>query len=89
MAPGVGPLPAAESEVSVAESFARHAAAIDARTLRRLRLAIRLFEWLPFPWRFSRADLSAREQFLAELERSRLSAKRDLLLLMKVLAGVH
>ncbi|MGH2989286.1 MAG: GMC family oxidoreductase N-terminal domain-containing protein [Solirubrobacterales bacterium] len=89
MAPGVGALPAAESEVSVTESFTRHAATFDPRTLRRVRLAIRAFEWLPFPRRFSRSDLEARERFLAGLERSRLSFKRDLLLLMKVLAGTH
>ncbi len=89
MAPGVGALPAAEVEVPVSRSFARHAAAFDPRTLRRVRLALRVFEWLPFPWRFSRASLEAREGFIAELERSRLALKRDLLLLMKVLAGTQ
>jgi choline dehydrogenase-like flavoprotein len=89
MAPGVGALPAAEVEVPVTESFARHAATFDPRTLKRIRLAIRVFEWLPFPWRFSRSSLDARERFLSDLEHSRLGFQRDLLLLMKVLAGTH
>ncbi|HSJ18278.1 MAG TPA: GMC family oxidoreductase [Solirubrobacterales bacterium] len=89
MAPGVGPLPAAEREVPVAESFARYAKTLEPRTLRRIRLALRAFEWLPFPWRFSRSAVEARERFLSDMERSRLSLHRDLLLLMKVLAGIH
>ena len=32
--------------------------------LSRLRLGLRAFEWLPFPWRFSRLDPGAREDFL-------------------------
>jgi hypothetical protein len=89
MAPGVGALPAAESEVPVAESFARYAATLEPRTLRQIRLALRAFEWLPFPWRFSRSSLEARERFLSDMERSRLSLHRDLLLLIKILAGTH
>ena len=89
MAPGVGALPAAEREVPVAESFARYAAALEPRTLLQIRLALRAFEWLPFPWRFSRSSRETRERFLADMERSRLSLHRDLLLLMKVLAGTH
>jgi choline dehydrogenase-like flavoprotein len=89
MAPGVGALPAAEAEVPVAESFARYAATLERRRLRQIRLALRVFEWLPFPWRFSVSSLEARERFLADMERSRLSLHRDLLLLMKVLAGTH
>ncbi|HZA89368.1 MAG TPA: GMC family oxidoreductase [Solirubrobacterales bacterium] len=89
MAPGVGELPAAESEVPVADSFARYAATLEPRTLRQIRLALRAFEWLPFPWRFSRSSLEARERFLSDMERSRLSLHRDLLLLIKILAGTH
>ena len=33
MAPGVGPLPAAEREIPVADSFARYAATLEPRTL--------------------------------------------------------
>jgi hypothetical protein len=89
MAPGVDPLPAAEREVPVAESVARYAATLEPRTLRQIRLALRAFEWLPFPWRFSRSSVEARERFLSEMEHSRLPLHRDLLLLMKVLAGTH
>ncbi|HEX2436082.1 MAG TPA: GMC family oxidoreductase [Solirubrobacterales bacterium] len=89
MAPGVGPLPAAEREIPVVDSFARYAATLEPRTLRLIRLALRAFEWLPFPWRFSRASLDARERFLSDMERSRWSLRRDLLLLMKVLVGAH
>jgi choline dehydrogenase-like flavoprotein len=89
MAPGVGALPAAGTDVPVAESFARYAATLEPRRLRQIRLALRLFEWLPFPWRFSHSSLEARERFLSDMERSGLSLNRDLLLLMKVLAGTH
>jgi choline dehydrogenase-like flavoprotein len=89
MAPGIGPLPAAEREVPVAESFVRYAASLEPRTLRQLRLALRAFEWLPFPRRFSRASLEGRQRFLADMERSRLSLNRDLLLLIKVVAGTQ
>jgi choline dehydrogenase-like flavoprotein len=89
MAPGVEPLPAAERDVPVAEPFAGYAASLEPRTLRQLRLALRVFEWLSFPWRFSRSSLVARQRFLAGLERSRLSVRRDLLLLIKVLAGTQ
>lgn len=85
----MGALPAAETDVPVAEPFGRYSATLAPRTLRQVRLALRAFEWLPFPWRFSRASLDARERFLGDLERSRFSLHRDLLLLMKVLAGTH
>ena len=85
----MGALPAAEAVVPVTDSFARYAATLEPRTLKQIRLALRAFEWLPFPWRFSRSSLEARERFLADMERSRLSLHRDLLLLMKVLAGTH
>src|SRR5215207_11207975 len=89
MAPGVDALPPAGTAVPVAESFARYAATLEPRRLRQIRLALRLFEWLPFPWRFSHSSLEARERFLSDMERSRLWLNRDLLLLMKVLAGTH
>lgn len=89
MAPGVGPLPAAEREVPVAESLARYAADLPPRTVARIRLGLRVFEWLPFPWRFSTASMEAREGFLREMERSTIPWHEDLLLFMKVIAGVH
>jgi len=53
-----------------------------------VRLALRVFEWLPFPWRFSRMSLEARSSYMAKMEGSRFSLYRDLLLLAKVLAMV-
>ena len=71
MAPGYDGLPAAQRDVDVAGPVARFLAELPPRSLSRLKLALRLFDWLPFPWRFSRLDLGAREDFLANLERSR------------------
>ena len=86
MAPGVGGLPAAEAEVEVSAPVARFLAGLPPRNLKRLRLALRGFELLPFPWRFSRLDLGAREDFLARMEGSRFGPHRDLLLMAKVLS---
>ncbi len=47
-----------------------------------------LFEWLPFPWRFSRLGVEARSEYLAKMERSRFAPYRDLLLLAKLLAMI-
>jgi choline dehydrogenase-like flavoprotein len=61
---------------------------LPARTVQVVRLALRVFEWLPFPWRFSRLGVEARSQYLAKMEGSRFSVYRDLLLLAKLLAMV-
>jgi choline dehydrogenase-like flavoprotein len=53
-----------------------------------VRLALRTFEFLPFPWRFSRMSVEARSQYLAKMEGSRFSVYRDLLLLAKLLAMI-
>jgi choline dehydrogenase-like flavoprotein len=53
-----------------------------------VRLALRAFEWLPFPWRFSRMSVQARAEYMAKMESSRFSLYRDLLLLAKLLAMV-
>ena len=53
-----------------------------------MKLALRLFEWLPFPRRFSRMSVERRTAFLAKLEGSRLGPRRDLLLLAKTLSMV-
>jgi choline dehydrogenase-like flavoprotein len=84
MAPGIDGLPAAEREVEVSEPVARFLASTSPRVLARLRLGLRAFEWLPFPWRFSRLDPAARENFLHRLERSRLPLHHDLLLMAKL-----
>ncbi len=88
MAPGIDGLPAAEREVDVSGPVAEFLRSISPRTLRGLRLGLRAFEWLPFPWRFSRLDPEAAEDFLRRLERSRLSLHHDLLLLAKILSGL-
>ncbi|HYP55501.1 MAG TPA: hypothetical protein VEQ41_04270, partial [Solirubrobacterales bacterium] len=83
MAPALDGLPAAEREVDVSGPLGRFLPSLSPRTLRQVRLALRAFEWLPFPWRFSRLDLAAREGFLARMERSRLGLYHQLLLMAK------
>ncbi len=85
MAPGYDGLPAAQRDVDVAGPVGRFLAELPARNLSRLKLALRIFEWLPFPWRFSHLDLPTREDFLAKLEASRFGPYHDLLLMAKVL----
>jgi choline dehydrogenase-like flavoprotein len=97
MAPGVDGLPPAvgnddgvdrAAAVDIAPALLRYLAALPPGRVNTIRLALRAFEWLPFPWRFSRADLAARQEFLARVEQSRWWVKRDLLLLLKVLTGL-
>jgi choline dehydrogenase-like flavoprotein len=84
MAPGIDGLPAAEREVDVSGPVARFLATTSPRALIRMRLGLRAFEWLPFPWRFSRLDPEAAEDFLHKLEGSKLSLHHDLLLMAKL-----
>jgi choline dehydrogenase-like flavoprotein len=86
VAPGYEGLPPAEREIPVVEPVTRFLATQPPQTVRALRLVLRLFEWLPFPWRFSRLGLDAREEYLAKMETSRFALYRDLLLLAKTLA---
>ena len=95
MAPGVGPLPAAlgnagaaDGRVDVAATVQRFLAVVPHRSVRRMGLGLRALEWLPFPWRFSRASLEARQELLARLDSSGSPLVRDLILFMKVLAGL-
>src|ERR1044072_3593703 len=88
MAPGIDGLPAAEREVPVSAPVAELLASVSPRVLTRLRLALRVFDLLPFPWRFSRLDLGAREDFLRRMERSRLGLYHELLLMAKVLTTI-
>ena len=83
MAPAVDGLPAAERDVDVSGPVGRLLTSLSPRVLARVRLALRVFEWLPFPWRFSRLDLRAREDFLNRMERSRFSLYHELLLMAK------
>ncbi len=84
MAPGIDGLPAAERDVDVSGPVSEFLASVSPRVLTRLKLGLRAFEWLPFPWRFSRLDPGAREDFLLKLEGSRLSLHHDLLLMAKL-----
>jgi choline dehydrogenase-like flavoprotein len=83
MAPALDGLPGAESEVDVSGPVADFLPALSPRLVGRIRLALRAFEWLPFPWRFSRLDLESREEFLQRMERSRSLLHRELVLLAK------
>lgn len=52
-----------------------------------LRLALTAFDWLPFPHRFSHADLVDRRAFLTRLDASPRLIHRELLMLLRVLSG--
>ncbi len=84
MAPGIDGLPRAERDVDVSGPVANFLASVSPRVLGRLKLGLRAFEWLPFPWRFSRLDAEAQEDFLLKLEGSRFSLHHDLLLMAKL-----
>jgi choline dehydrogenase-like flavoprotein len=84
MAPGIDGLPAAEHDVDVSGAVARFLRSVSPPVLLRLRLGLRAFEWLPFPWRFSRLEPEAAEDFLRRLERSRFPLHHDLLLMAKI-----
>src|SRR5690242_19922033 len=86
MAPGLDGLPAAEREVEVSAPVAEFLGSVSPRALGRIRLGLRVFEWLPFPWRFSRLDAGARDDFLRRMETSRFGFHHELLLMAKVLA---
>jgi choline dehydrogenase-like flavoprotein len=86
MAPGVDGLPAGERDVDVSGPVADFLASISPRVLSRLKLGLRAFEWLPFPWRFSRLDQASQEDFLHRLEGSRFPLHHDLLLMAKLLS---
>ena len=84
MAPGLDGLPAAEREVDVSGPVAELLKSVSPRVLTRLKLALRVFNLLPFPWRFNRLDLGAREDFLRRMESSRFNLHHELLLMAKV-----
>ncbi len=81
MAPGLDGLPAAEREVDVSRPVAEFLGSLSPRALSRIKLGLRAFELLPFPWRFSRLGLTTREDFLRRMEGSRLCVYHDLLLM--------
>jgi choline dehydrogenase-like flavoprotein len=84
MAPGIDGLPAAERDIDVSGPVASFLAGLSPRLLLRMRLGLRAFELLPFPWRFSRLDPEAAGDFLRKLDSSRLSLHHDLLLMAKI-----
>ena len=84
MAPGFDGLPAAEREIDVSGPVAEFLRSVSPRALTRIKLGLRAFEWLPFPWRFSRLDPAAREDFLRGMEASRFGLHHELLLMAKV-----
>ncbi|HET7589317.1 MAG TPA: GMC family oxidoreductase [Solirubrobacterales bacterium] len=86
MAPGIDGLPAAERDIDVSGPVAGFLRSLSPPVLLRLRLGLRAFEWLPFPWRFSRLDPEAAGDFLGKLERSRFPLHHDLLLMAKLLS---
>ncbi|HYU15693.1 MAG TPA: GMC family oxidoreductase N-terminal domain-containing protein [Candidatus Acidoferrum sp.] len=61
---------------------------MQGRSVRQVKLALWALELYPFPWRFSRASIDARQDFLLRLEGSSLPFASDLLLFLKVLAGL-
>lgn len=95
MAPGAAGLPpaagatgAAPEAIDIAAPLTRYFASLPVRRVTVIRLALRIFEWLPFPWRFSRASLEARVDFLRRLDGSGSSLHQDLLLLLRLLTGI-
>jgi choline dehydrogenase-like flavoprotein len=84
MAPGLDGLPAAERDVDVSGPVSEFLRSVSPRVLGRIKLGLRAFEWLPFPWRFSRLGLAAREDFLHRMEGSRFGLHHELLLMGKV-----
>jgi choline dehydrogenase-like flavoprotein len=94
MAPGgfglpaaAGPNGAAADQVDVGPALQRYLAHLPPGRVALLRVALRVFEHAPLRWRFSRGSLAARQEFLQRMDSSALSARQDLLLLVKILVG--
>jgi choline dehydrogenase-like flavoprotein len=88
MAPGIDGLPAAERDVDVSGPVGQFLTSLSPRLLARIKLGMRVFEWLPFPWRFSRLDLAAREDFLRHMEGSGSGLHHELLLMAKTFTTI-
>src|SRR3954447_24580739 len=86
MAPGLDGMPAAERDIDVSGPIAEFLRSVSPRALARIKLGLRAFEWLPFPWRFSHLQAAAREDFLRGMETSRFGLYHELLLMAKVFA---
>jgi choline dehydrogenase-like flavoprotein len=83
MGPGIDGLPAAERDIPVSGPVAEFLGSISPRLMTRLKLALRAFEWLPFPWRFSRLDAAERDDFLRRMGGSSFRLHHELLLMAK------
>jgi choline dehydrogenase-like flavoprotein len=77
-------MPAAERDIDVSGPVSEFLRSLSPRVLLRLRLGLRAFEFLPFPWRFSRLDQGTAEDFLRRLDSSRFPLHHDLLLMAKL-----
>lgn len=88
MAPAHDGLPGAETEVDASGPVGRFLGSLSPRLLTRIRVGLRAFEWLPFPWRFSRLSRASREDFLRGMDGSRFFLHRELLLMAKTLGGI-
>ena len=94
MAPGAAGMPPAAGAdhgspdaVDVTGPLAEYLNGLPARRVLLIRMALHAFEWSPFPWRFSRASLDVRQDFLRRMDESSSWIRQDLLLLLKVLTG--
>ncbi len=83
MAPAIDGLPAAEVDIDVSGRVGRFLTSLSPRMLSRIKLGLRAFEWLPFPWRFSRLERGAREDFMRRMEGSRFAIYHELVLMAK------
>jgi choline dehydrogenase-like flavoprotein len=94
MSPGLGPLPPgggpepAPGAVDPVTQLAPMFAALPRSTVTRIKLGLRVFDWLSFPWRFSRSRPDARREFLRRVEAHGSPSSRDLVLFLKVLCGI-
>jgi choline dehydrogenase-like flavoprotein len=86
MSPGAGPLPPA-AELDVVEKIAAFTKGMPPRGRLLVRVSLTAVEWLSFPWRFSRQELDARQQFLRDMDESGKGWLEDLVLFLKVLVG--
>ncbi len=82
-------LPGAEIEVAVARRLDEMLSHGPSRQVRLIRAAIRAFDHLSFPRRFSRLDAATRSRLVASWLGSRNPAKRELSMLLKTLAAVQ
>lgn len=94
MAPAGHGLPAAAGvdgprvdAVDVAVPLTEFLDGLPRRRVRLIKLALRAFERSPIRWRFSRASLDLRQDYLRRMDGSSSILRQDLLLLLKVLVN--